>query len=170
MTRKVKALVLTGNGVNAEMEMAHACRLAGPIWSISSISVNCFSGSGACLTILFEFAGRFLRRRWSGFGQSRGQPIFTRTDCRFKWDAHRRVYYNYCAGIDSGYLQRLPAYDKLGLLPALDGNFTRQSATLTFNDSGRFGDRWVYVKANAQSPCFLLKASMLSIIRAPRRR
>ena len=42
---------------------------------------------------------------------------------------------------------------KLGLLPALNGNYTEQSATLTFNDSGRFEDRWVYLKANAQSPC-----------------
>ena len=42
---------------------------------------------------------------------------------------------------------------KLGLLPALDGNFTKQSTTLTFNDSGRFEDRWVYLKANVQSPC-----------------
>jgi len=29
MTRKVKAIVLTGNGTNCEMEMAHACKLAG---------------------------------------------------------------------------------------------------------------------------------------------
>jgi phosphoribosylformylglycinamidine synthase len=42
---------------------------------------------------------------------------------------------------------------KLGLLPALNENFTNQSSTLTFNDSGRFEDRWVYLKANAKSPC-----------------
>ena len=29
MPRKVKAIVITGNGTNCEMEMAHACRLAG---------------------------------------------------------------------------------------------------------------------------------------------
>ena len=46
---------------------------------------------------------------------------------------------------------------KLGLLPALDGNFTKQSSTLTFNDSGRFEDRWIYLKANAQSPCIFTK-------------
>lgn len=28
MAKKVKAIVLTGNGANCEMEMAHACRLA----------------------------------------------------------------------------------------------------------------------------------------------
>ncbi|MBP9014171.1 MAG: phosphoribosylformylglycinamidine synthase subunit PurQ, partial [Smithella sp.] len=29
MSRKVKAIVLTGNGTNCEMEMAHACKMAG---------------------------------------------------------------------------------------------------------------------------------------------
>jgi phosphoribosylformylglycinamidine synthase len=42
---------------------------------------------------------------------------------------------------------------KLGLLPALSGNYTKQTTTLTFNDSGRFEDRWVYLKTNEQSPC-----------------
>jgi phosphoribosylformylglycinamidine synthase len=42
---------------------------------------------------------------------------------------------------------------KLGTLPGFDGDYFRQSATLTFNDSGRFEDRWVYLKANAASPC-----------------
>jgi phosphoribosylformylglycinamidine synthase len=46
---------------------------------------------------------------------------------------------------------------KLGLLPALDNNFTKQSTTLTFNDSGRFEDRWVYLKANMQTPCVFTK-------------
>jgi len=41
---------------------------------------------------------------------------------------------------------------KLGLLPALKGDYANQSATLTYNDSGRFEDRWVYLKAQAQSP------------------
>ncbi|MBN1472886.1 MAG: phosphoribosylformylglycinamidine synthase subunit PurQ [Syntrophaceae bacterium] len=42
---------------------------------------------------------------------------------------------------------------KLGLLPAPGGNYIKQVATLTHNDSGRFEDRWVHLKANAQSPC-----------------
>ncbi|HCS77809.1 MAG TPA: phosphoribosylformylglycinamidine synthase, partial [Syntrophaceae bacterium] len=29
MATRVKAIVLTGNGTNCEMEMAHACKLAG---------------------------------------------------------------------------------------------------------------------------------------------
>jgi phosphoribosylformylglycinamidine (FGAM) synthase-like amidotransferase family enzyme len=42
---------------------------------------------------------------------------------------------------------------KLGTLPGFDGDYFRQTVTLTFNDSGRFEDRWVYLTTNAASPC-----------------
>ena len=40
---------------------------------------------------------------------------------------------------------------KLGILPGF-GKF-QQELSLTFNDSGRFEDRWVYLKINQRSPC-----------------
>ncbi len=46
---------------------------------------------------------------------------------------------------------------KSGLLPGLNGKYGRQEVTLTFNDSGRFEDRWVYLKVNPQSPCIFTK-------------
>ncbi len=42
---------------------------------------------------------------------------------------------------------------KMGMLPALSGNHHTQSATLTFNDCGRFQDRWAYLKVDPASPC-----------------
>jgi len=42
---------------------------------------------------------------------------------------------------------------KLALLPAFDNDYARQSVTLSFNDSGRFEDRWVYLKMNPASQC-----------------
>jgi phosphoribosylformylglycinamidine (FGAM) synthase-like amidotransferase family enzyme len=42
---------------------------------------------------------------------------------------------------------------KLGTLPGFDGHYFRQTVTLSFNDSGRFEDRWVYLKINPASPC-----------------
>jgi len=41
----------------------------------------------------------------------------------------------------------------LGLLPALDGEYFTQTATLTGNDHGRFEDRWVRVVCDPDSPC-----------------
>ena len=42
---------------------------------------------------------------------------------------------------------------KLGILPGFDKNYKDQEITLTFNDSGKFEDRWVYLKINQSSPC-----------------
>jgi phosphoribosylformylglycinamidine synthase len=43
------------------------------------------------------------------------------------------------------------------LLPGFDGDYTAQRATLTFNDSGRFEDRWVNLGVNRQSPCIFTR-------------
>lgn len=41
---------------------------------------------------------------------------------------------------------------KLGLLPGFNGK-EEQLSTLTYNDSGRFEDRWVYLKTVPGNPC-----------------
>ena len=46
---------------------------------------------------------------------------------------------------------------KAGLLPGFDGNYGKKVVTLTCNDSGRFEDRWVYLKVNSQGPCIFTK-------------
>jgi len=155
MTRKVKALVLTGNGTNCEMEMAHACNLAGAekvdIVHISELLcgekrlshysfLNLPGGflDGDDLGSAKAGANRFLHARISGQNEMLIEELlqFIKT-----------------GGLILGICNGFQLMVKLGLLPALAGNFTKQSSTLTFNDSGRFEDRWVYLKANAQSPC-----------------
>ena len=42
---------------------------------------------------------------------------------------------------------------KSGMLPGLDGDYETQRVTITFNDSGRFEDRWVYLMINQEAPC-----------------
>jgi phosphoribosylformylglycinamidine synthase len=46
---------------------------------------------------------------------------------------------------------------KLGLLPAFDGNYWNQTVSLTYNDSGRFEDRWVHLKVNPDTRCLFVK-------------
>jgi phosphoribosylformylglycinamidine synthase len=41
---------------------------------------------------------------------------------------------------------------KSGMLPGFGGDFETQRVTITFNDSGRFEDRWVYLRINQKSP------------------
>ncbi len=42
---------------------------------------------------------------------------------------------------------------KTGILPGFDGDYETQRATLTYNDSGVFEDRWVRLKVNSESKC-----------------
>ncbi|MDP3013741.1 MAG: phosphoribosylformylglycinamidine synthase I [Candidatus Subteraquimicrobiales bacterium] len=46
---------------------------------------------------------------------------------------------------------------KLGLLPGFNRDYRNQQTTLTFNDSGKFEDRWVYLKVNPESNCIFTK-------------
>ena len=159
MTSKVKAIVLTGNGTNCEMEMAHACKLAGAdqvdIVHISELLfgekrlsdytfLNLPGGflDGDDLGSAKAGANRFLHARIAGSNEMLIEELL-------KFIAEGKLILGVCNGFQ--------LMVKLGLLPALDGNFTSQSSTLTFNDSGRFEDRWVYLKANAQSPCVFTK-------------
>jgi phosphoribosylformylglycinamidine synthase len=159
MSRKVKAIVLTGNGTNCEMEMAHACKLAGAdvvdIVHLSQILygekrlsdydfLNLPGGflDGDDLGSAKAGANRFLHAKISGHKEM----LF---DDLIKFINNGKLILGVCNGFQ--------LMVKLGLLPALKGNYTDQSATLTFNDSGRFEDRWVYLKANDESPCVFTK-------------
>ena len=46
---------------------------------------------------------------------------------------------------------------KMGILPALDGEFFSQSVTITGNRSGQFESRWVTMKPSSKSPCIWTK-------------
>lgn len=159
MTNKVKAIVLTGNGTNCEMEMAHACRLAGAdkvdIVHISELLfgekrlanynfLNLPGGflDGDDLGSAKAGANRFLHARIAGSGEMLIEEL---------------LKFINSGGLILGVCNGFQLMVKLGLLPALGSNFTKQSTTLTFNDSGRFEDRWVHLQANTQSPCVFTK-------------
>jgi len=50
---------------------------------------------------------------------------------------------------------------KMGLLPGPFGRDTKQTVTLTFNDSNKFEDRWVYLRADSGKSPFIGKGEMI---------
>lgn len=155
MSRKVKAIILTGNGTNCETEMAHACKIAGAdVADIVHLSellygekrlddysfLNLPGGflDGDDLGSAKAGANRFLHARI----RETGELLF---DQLIKFIRDGKLILGVCNGFQ--------LMIKLGLLPALNGDYAVQSATLTFNDSGRFEDRWVYLKTDKRSPC-----------------
>jgi phosphoribosylformylglycinamidine synthase len=155
MSSKVKTIVITGKGTNCEMEMAHACRLAGAdVVDIVNISELLYGEKRLDDYHFLNLPGGFLD------GDDLGSA---------KAGAHR-IMHAKVAGTDEPLYEQFSRFIrdgklilgvcngfqlmvKLGILPGLKGEYFKQTTTLTFNDSGRFEDRWVYLRANDRSPC-----------------
>lgn len=156
---KIKAIVITGNGTNCEMEAAHACRLGGfdetRIAHISEIL------SGEVRLDEFHFlnlTGGFLDGDDLGSAKAQanrlkyakivGSEEFL-LDQLLRFIADGKLILGVCNGFQ--------LMVKMGLLPGFGGNHLEQSATLTFNDCGRFQDRWVYLKVSSESASIFTK-------------
>src|SRR3989304_6176625 len=155
MAKNVRAIVITGNGTNCEMEMAHACRLAGAdevdivhlsalLWGEKSLDYYDFLNlpggflDGDDLGSAKAGANRFLHAAIAGKEEKLYDQIT-------RFVGQGKLILGVCNGFQ--------LLVKLGLLPGFDGIYGEQTLTLTFNDSGRFEDRWVYLRINGDSPC-----------------
>ena len=157
--KEVRSIVITGYGTNCEMEMAHACRLAGSeVVDIVHITelihgerrlddyhfLNLPGGflDGDDLGAAKAGANRIQYAKVSGSGEKLYDQIL-------RFIQAEKLILGVCNGF------QLMA--KLGLIPNFEGDYQHQEVTLTFNDSGRFEDRWVYLKINPASPCIFIK-------------
>jgi phosphoribosylformylglycinamidine (FGAM) synthase-like amidotransferase family enzyme len=153
MNIRPKAIVITGNGTNCEREAAEACRLGGFDASISHIS-EILSGEVTLDDFHFlNLTGGFLdgddlgsamvqaNRLKYAVVQGSGERVSDQLD-RFIEKGKPIL------GVCNGFQLMV----KMGLLPGMDGS-RRRTATLTFNDSGRFEDRWVNLLVDPSSPC-----------------
>jgi len=157
MKVKPRAIVITGNGTNCEREAAQACRLGGFDAHVVHISeilsgeesldgyhfLNLTGGflDGDDLGSAMVQANRLKYAVVSGGGERISDQI-----ARFV-GAGKLVL-----GVCNGFQLMV----KMGLLPGLDGSVER-TATLTFNDSGRFEDRWVNLLVDEASPCIFTR-------------
>jgi phosphoribosylformylglycinamidine synthase subunit PurQ / glutaminase len=159
MSRNASAIVLAGNGTNCERETAHACRIAGfervdivTIWELVAGDASLDGYDFMCLP------GGFLDGDDLGSAKAQANRILhTSVKKTGKPLIDQFLSFinngNLILGICNGFQLMV----KLGLLPGLNNNYTTQMVTLTNNDSGRFEDRWVWLKANPKSPCIYTK-------------
>jgi phosphoribosylformylglycinamidine synthase subunit PurQ / glutaminase len=156
--RKPRSLVLSGNGLNCEMETAHANKMVGFAVDIVHIS-TLMEGTRSIHDYDFlNLPGGFLDGDDLGAGKAqavkwRYQLIKDSTkrfvDELLRFVADGKLVIGICNGFQ--------LLTKAGLLPGIGGDRQRQTVTLTFNDSGRFEDRWVHVKARPFSACIFTK-------------
>jgi phosphoribosylformylglycinamidine (FGAM) synthase-like amidotransferase family enzyme len=155
MAKQVRAVVISGNGTNCEREVANACRLAGAeVVDIIHVA-ELISGRARLDDYHFlNLAGGFLDGDDLGSAKAGANRLVhaavksskeTLSDQLLRFIADGKLVMGVCNGFQ--------LMVKMGLLPALGGDYRKQSATLTFNDGGRFEDRWCYLKVDAESPC-----------------
>ena len=155
MTKPVRSIVITGNGTNCEMEMAHACRLAGSDEvDIVHISELLYGARRLDDYHFLNLPGGFLDGDDLGSAKAGANRIIHARVGSGK----ERFYDQLIRFIEDGKLvlgvcNGFQLMVKLGLLPALGRDYRRQTVTLAFNDCGRFEDRWVYLKVHQESPC-----------------
>ena len=152
---KVNAIVIAGNGTNCEREVAQACTLAGADRTDIVHIAELLAGRVRLDDYQFlNLAGGFLDGDDLGSAKAGAN--------RLKHAAIRGSNEHLVEQIDRfiaagklilGVCNGFQLMVKMGMLPALSGDHHTQSATLTFNDCGRFQDRWVYLKVDPASPC-----------------
>ncbi|MDP8255174.1 MAG: phosphoribosylformylglycinamidine synthase subunit PurQ [Candidatus Alcyoniella australis] len=155
MDKQVRAMVMAGNGTNCEMEMAHACRMAGAE-VVDTVSIyELLDGERKLEDYHFlNIPGGFLDGDDLGSAKAAAN-IYAHAKVRNSDETLRGQLERFVEqgklilGICNGFQLLI----KLGLVPAIDGKYFEQQATLTFNKSGRFENRWVRLTIDPQSPC-----------------
>lgn len=152
--KKIRAIVITGNGTNCETEAAHACRLGGFDEAVIAHIAEILSGEVRLDDFHFlNLTGGFLDGDDLGSAKAQANRLkhagVTGTGEKLVEQFTRFIGAGkLILGVCNGFQLMV----KMGMLPGFDGDFLTQRTTLTFNDCGRFQDRWVYLKTDAASP------------------
>ncbi len=159
MAKTVRCIVITGYGINCEREMAHACRLAGAdVVDIVHMSELVHGKKWLDDYQFLNLPGGFLNGDDLGAARAAANRLrYTRVKTKGE-----RLYDQILRFIGEGKLilgvcNGFQLMIKSGMLPGFDGDYETQRMTLTFNDSGRFEDRWVYLKINRETPCIFTR-------------
>jgi len=142
----VRALIITGFGLNCEAETAHAFKLAGA--AAERVHLNDLIAGDRSLDEfhILAFIGGF------SFGDhiASGRVLANRLKHKMRDPLQEfiddgKLIIGICNGFQT--------MTKLGLLPGLGGDYMTQTVSLIENDCGCFQDRWVTLRMRPESPC-----------------
>jgi phosphoribosylformylglycinamidine synthase len=151
----VRALVITGYGLNCDYETDYALKTAGAESRRVHINELIRSGQTPPEARLKDyhvlvFGGGFSWADDHGAGVLLASKLKSHLGddvTRFIDDGKLII------GICNGF----QALVNWGLLPVFDQNYEEQRAAITYNDSGNFIDTWVNLRVNRESPCVFTK-------------
>ena len=156
----VKMLVITGFGLNCEKETAAAGKLAGATPELVHLN-DLLAGKHKLEEYHFlAFIGGFSFGDHLGSGTVFANRVkFNLRDQLQKFVDDGKLVIGICNGFQT--------LTRLGMVPALNGDYFTQTSALAHNDSGVFRDDWCRLKANPNSPCVFTKG--IDMVRLPLR-
>lgn len=149
-TPDVRALIITGLGLNCEKETSCALRLAGAVPEMVHLSDILAEECSLADYHILAFIGGF------SFGDHIGAgTVFAN---RLKYRLREQLLEFVDAGkLVIGICNGFQTITRLGLVPALNGPRLEQQVALAQNAQGVFRDSWVMLRANPDSPCVFTK-------------
>ncbi len=159
----VRALVLTGYGLNCDYETDYSLKTAGA--ESHRVHINeliererSAPGKGLSNYHILVFGGGF---SWAD-DHGAGVVMALKLKYNIGEQIHRFIRDDkLIIGICNGF----QALVNLGLLPGFENNYRERRVALTCNDSGNFIDQWVHLKIDSASPCVFTRG--LSRIELP---
>lgn len=147
---QVRALVLTGFGLNCDLETSYALHLAGA--RTERVHMNSLIARERSIQDfdIFVIGGGF---SW-GDDHGAGVIMAMRLKHRLRDDLLRFVERG---GLVLGICNGFQVLVNLGLLPGFERGELKREVALVSNDCGSFRDQWVHLEANPASPCVLTR-------------
>lgn len=146
----VRALVLTGFGLNCDLETAYCLKAAGA--AVERVHLNSLLNREVALRDfqIFVVGGGF---SW-GDDHGAGVIMAMRIKHRLKDDLLELVERG---GLVLGICNGFQVLVNLGILPAFEPGTFRREVALIHNDCGSFRDQWVHLTVDTGSPCVLTR-------------
>jgi phosphoribosylformylglycinamidine synthase len=153
--KEVKALVLTGYGLNCDYETDYSLRTAGADSHRVHINEIISPASSRRKNTLdryqiLVFGGGF------SWGDDHGAGVLMAAKIRHHLGEELSRFISdgkLVIGICNGF----QAMVNIGLVPAFGLKYRERTVALTYNDSGNFIDSWVNLKVNPFSPCIFTR-------------
>jgi phosphoribosylformylglycinamidine synthase I len=146
----IKALVMTGFGLNCDLETAYALETAGA--EVQRVHLNSLISREHSLSDyrIFVIGGGF------SWGDDHGAGVIMAMRLKHRLRDEIASFVE-SGGIVLGICNGFQVLVNLGLLPGFNGGEMKREVALIANDCGNFRDQWVHLSANTRSHCVLTR-------------
>jgi phosphoribosylformylglycinamidine (FGAM) synthase-like amidotransferase family enzyme len=145
-----KVLVPIGYGLNCEDETTYIYQLLGA--KIDKVHINDLCEKPKIISNyhIIDFIGGFVDGDHIAAGKIHANRLkYSLGEELYKFIHEGKIIIGVCNGFQT--------LIKSGLLPGFDDDYQTQMMTLTYNNSGKFEDRWVHLVVNQNSKCIWMK-------------